>query len=300
MCIGTCRRFRLACCLLAGVGVALAADRADAQAFEYIITFDKVLVHGIEGAAETPAMAHIDLPTGAPREQPGPAPRDPLSVERLSPWAERKADQAKGTERFDEPSPGIPWRSLEPQTSTPPGQGHANPSFVHQGFLVETFWAVKTGSSDAYFKRAHFHPPDLSTGFEAQHLGNPTELHGIFIRSVDGKRFGLKSLRYRVTRNRQIPSKPVSIEGFNNFNVGVLVARSFDPRRPIWTQFVSLPVGLPVGNDVSLPWWPLRVFGFEVVNQLYIASSASVDFDTIVLTRNEPPPVPSDENEKDK
>jgi hypothetical protein len=38
-----------------------------------------------------------------------------------------------------------------------------------------------------------------------------------------------------------------------------------------------------VGNDTSLPWWPLRIFGFELVSQLYIASSASVDFDNIVL-----------------
>ena len=42
----------------------------------------------------------------------------------------------------------------------------------------------------AFFKRAHFHPPDLSTGFEAQHLGHPDELHGIYIRSLDGKPFG--------------------------------------------------------------------------------------------------------------
>jgi hypothetical protein len=277
----------LTCCLLAGAGIALAADRGDAQRFEYIITFDKVIVEGIDGVTETPAMAHIDLPTAIPREQPGAAPRDPMSVEKTSPWADRKADQAKGTERFV-------------QTSTPPGHGFANPSFVQEGFLVEAFWAGKVGTGEGFFKRAHFHPPDLSTGFEAQHLGNPNELHGIFIRSVDGKRFGLKSLRYRVTRNRQIPSKPVSIEGFSNFNVTVLVARSFDPRTPIRTQFVSFPAGLPVGNDTSLPWWPLRIFGFELVSQLYIASSASVDFDDIVLTRSEPPPVPSDQHEKDE
>jgi hypothetical protein len=307
--IGTCRRFWLTCCLLAGVGIALAADRGDAQRFEYVITFDKVVVEGIEGVTETPAMAHIDLPTvippeqpsGAQREQqPGAAPRGPLGWENPSSWADRKTDQTKGSERPDVPSPRVPWRPLERPISTPPGQGLANPSFVQEGFLVEAFWAVNTGSSDAYFKRAHFHPPDLSTGFEAQHLGNPTELHGIFIRTVDGKHFGLKSLRYRVTRNRQIPNRPVSIEGFSNFNVSVLVARSFDPRAPIRTQFVSFPVGLPVGNDLSLPWWPLRVFGFELVSQLYIASSASVDFDNIVLTRREPPPVPSDQSEKGK
>ncbi len=159
---------------------------------------------------------------------------------------------------------------------------------------------MKTGAGDAYFKRAHFHPPDLATGFEAQHLGHPNELHGIFIRSLDGKNFGLKSLRYRITRNRQIPNKPLSIEGFSNFNVNVLVARTFDPRAPIRAQFVSFPVGLPVGNETNLPWWTLRIYGFELVNQVYIASSASVDFDNIVLTRSEPPPAPPEQREDEK
>jgi len=323
---GPRRRLWLVISLLLGLDFAFSADRGDAQRFEYVITFDKVVVQGIERTTETPAMAHLELPTVIPREQPsgaqreeqpGAAPRGPLGWENPSPWVDRKTDQTKGSERPspwldrgtdptkgserpDRPSPRATWRPPEPLKSSPPGQGLANPSFVQEGFLVEAFWAVNTGSSDAYFKRAHFHPPDLSTGFEAQHLGNPTELHGIFIRSADGKRFGLKSLRYRVTRNRQIPSQPVSIEGFSNFNVSVLVARSFDPQASVKTQFVSFPVGLPMGNDMNLPWWPLRMFGFELVSQLYIASSASVDFDNIVLTRREPPPVPSDPGEKDK
>lgn len=148
--------------------------------------------------------------------------------------------------------------------------------------------------------RAHFHSADLSSGFEAQHLGHPNELHGLFIRSLDGKLFGLKSLRYRVTRNRQIPNKPLSIEGFNNFSVSVLVARSFDPRAPTQAQFVPFPIGMPVGNDPKLPWFTLRIFGFELVDHLFIASSASVDLDDIVLTRSETPPRPKEQLEEDK
>jgi hypothetical protein len=117
---------------------------------------------------------------------------------------------------------------------------------------------------------------------------------------VGGKPFALKSLRYRVTRNRQIPNNPLSIESFNNFNVNVLVATSFDPRRPIRTQFLAFAVGLPVGNDAKLPWSTLRIFGFELVYHVYIASSASVDLDDIVLTRSEPPPAPSESREQDK
>ena len=97
--------------------------------------------------------------------------------------------------------------------------------------------------------------------------------------------FGIKSLRYRVTRNRELPYKPFSIEGFNNYSVNVLVSRTFDPRLPVRPQFVAFPVGLPAGNDPTLPWWPLPVAGFELVDQLYVTSSASVDFDDIVLTR---------------
>jgi len=274
--------------LLAGVGIALLADPVDAQRFEYVITFDKVIVQGIKGTADTPEVAH--------QEAPG-THTSPLS-------AEREDAQDKPSERPARQWPKVTTRS--PDFSLPfalpfaPGQGTANASFVQEGFLVEAFWAVKTGTRDGYFLRAHFHPADLSSGFEAQHLGHPNELHGLFIRSLDGKRFGLKSLRYRVTRNRQIPNKPVSIEGFNNFSVSVLVARSFDPRAPIQAQFLPFSVGMPLGNDPKLPWFTLRIFGFELVDHLFIASSASVDLDDIVLTRTEPPPRPKEQLEEDK
>ena len=94
-----------------------------------------------------------------------------------------------------------------------PGQGTENGSFRQEGFLVEAFWAQKTASREGSFTPSHFHPAELSTGFEAQHFAGVNDLHGIFIRSLDGKLFGLKSLRYRVTRNRQIRRKPLSIDG---------------------------------------------------------------------------------------
>jgi hypothetical protein len=177
-----------------------------------------------------------------------------------------------------------------------PGQGTENPSFIQEGFLVEAFWASKIGTAEGFFKRAHFHPPDLLAGFEAQHFANPDDLHGIYIRSLDRKRFGLKSLQYRMTRNRQIPTKPLSIDGFSTFNVNVLIARSFDPRTPIRVQFVALPVGLAVGDDVNLPWFTLRTFGFQLIDQVFIASSASVDLRNIVLTRSVPSETPSKES----
>jgi len=284
------RALWLVWCVLGAAGITLAADRGHAQRFEYVITFDKVVVDGIGGPAETPALAHLDLPTSTPNESSG-GEKPPTS-------APPKTDQTKKSDRLDWPPPNLRGRvpdsqpsvASSPRISYPPGLRLGNPTFIQEGFLVEAFWAVYTGTNEAFFARAHFHPPDLSTGFEAQHLGHPKELHGIFIQSLDGKRFGLKSLQYRVTRNRQIPHKPISIEGFSNYNVNVLVARSFDPRAPIRSQFTSFPVGLPMGNELTLPWFTLRIFDFELVDRVYIGSSASVDFDNIVLTRREPPP----------
>jgi hypothetical protein len=270
--------------VFAGVAFAVAAGPGDAHAADYVLTFDNVVVQGREGTADTPEVAHLELP----------------GADTAPPSAEGEAARARPSDRPAAPSHTVIARAPDSLLPFAPAQGTANPSFVQEGFLVEVFWAVKTGTRDGYFKRGHFHPADLSSGFEAQHLGNPNELHGLYIRSVDGKPFGLKSLRYRITRNRQIPKKPLSIEGFSNFNVSVLVARAFDPRRAILAQFVTIPVGLPAGNDLNLPWRPLRIFGFEWVDQVYIASSASVDFDDIVLTRPSPPAVPPSPQEEDK
>ncbi|HEY7652074.1 MAG TPA: hypothetical protein VIG07_04570 [Methylomirabilota bacterium] len=243
-----------------GVGLLLAAAVASADPAQYVVSFEHVTVRGLGGILDSPDVAHRDLPGG------------PNSA--LGDRSERPSELSPDLTR-------VPVGAL----AFAPGEGVNNPNFLQNGFLVEAFWAVRLGSTGARFKRAHFHPPDLASGYEAQHFGNPNELHGIFIRSLDGRPFGLKSLRYRVTRNRQLLGKPFSIEGFSNYNVNVLVASAFDPRLSIRSQFVSFPVGLPVGNDPTLPWWPLPITGFELVQQVFIASSASVDLKDIVLVR---------------
>ena len=209
--------------------------------------------------------------------------RSPDLVEDLEERVGRiRPDWAKAFETVDKGPPPPPHASLgfAPGQSTP-----TNPHFVEEGIRVEVFWAARTGTPWGYFVRGHFHPPDLSTGFEAQHLGNRSELHGIHIRSVDGQPFGLRRLRYRVTMNRQTPAKPFSIDGFTNFSVQILVGRSFDPRRPVRQQFTAFPVGAPLGNDPALPWRTLTVLGFEYVQEVYIASSSSVDLDDIAVVR---------------
>lgn len=257
------RPLSLAC----AIGLVLAASSALAAEVEYLITFNRVLVEGRPPTGGTPAEAHQSSPSEA-------APLEP-------------------SDDGDTSAPAPSVIELSPRTGLPftPGQTPpANPSFVEHDFRVEAFWAVRTGTPEGYYKRAHFHPADLSSGFEAQHLGNPSELHGLFIRSLDGQPFGVKSVRYRVTRNRQIPAKPVSVLGYTNFSVQLLLSQTFDPRRPVRAQFVGVPLGPPLGNDPSLPWIGTHVFGFEYVEQLFIASSASVDIDDIVLVRHEAAP----------
>jgi len=239
-----------------------------AQRFEYVITFGNVVVDGTGTSPDTPELAH----------------REVIGLDAVV--AQGHAALAGGV------PPKLTVRSPGSLLPFEPGLGTENASFRQEGFLVESFWAKKAASREGSFKPSHFHPADLSTGFEAQHFVGVNDLHGIFIRSLDGKLFGLKSLRCRVTRNRQIPRKPLSIDGFSTFDVQILIARSFDPRDRIRSQFRAFPVGLPLGNEPNLPWMTLRVSGFELVDRLYITSTASVDFDDIVLTRREPPILP--------
>lgn len=159
----------------------------------------------------------------------------------------------------------------------------ANQSFVENGMWVEAFWALHTGRPEGTLIRGHFHPQDLSTGFEGQHYGETRELHGLYIKSVDGRPFWLKSLRYRVTRNRELPDQYKSIEGFNLYSVNILIGTSFFPKASIRSLFSMFPVGQPVGNDLDLPFYTLYVTGFEFVSEVFIASTASVDLDDIVV-----------------
>jgi hypothetical protein len=254
-----------------------------------------------EASAPAPPSRSAGRPSPA---EPGGAPgRPPAAGAGRAPAREEACARRSDT---GGPRPGQP----SPEGSTPaprasadigqpgarwfaPREGAANPSFVEDGFLVEAFWSAKTGTPQGRFVRAHFHPPDLSTGFEAQHFGYGHELHGIYLRALDGRPFGLASLRYRVSRNRQLPGKAASIDGYSNFNVNVLVARSFDPTKSVRSQFVAFPVGQAMSNDPTLPFATLPIFGFEYVTELYIASSASVDLDEIRLVRwgpiDEPP-----------
>lgn len=158
-----------------------------------------------------------------------------------------------------------------------------NPVFIEDGMWVEAFWAINIGKAESTFIRGHFHPADVSAGFEGQHFGERRELHGLLIKSVDGRPFWLKSLRYRLTRNRELQGQDRSIEGFSRVSVSILIGTSFTPVLSLRSQFSVFPVGQPLGNELNLPFETLYVTGFEFVTQVLIASTASVDLTDIVI-----------------
>jgi len=272
------------------------------DATEVTITFDSVQVSGIEtdtlsnrvlhlreseasepappaeepatqGAATTP-QGTAKPPQGAPQSSQG----TPTSPQGKQESPQRKPESPQATPKGLEPL----RKPLSGRAIPAPGAGLFNPSFIEQGFLVESFWAVNTGDANGYFVRGHFHPKNLETGFEAQHFGGPRELHGLFIRAVDGRPFSVKSLAYRVTRNREL-GRSQSVVGFSNHDVKVLIARDFTPKLSVLGQFIQFGVGPPISNDTALPFQTLPIDGFGYVTQVFIASSASVDLDSIVL-----------------
>jgi hypothetical protein len=254
------------------------------------ITFKGVSVSGLEGDILTNRSVH-QLYSEEPEEpsdvtQPSVSqPSDKTSTEatkRSEKGPEKGTASAKATPREPElRSPIRPGR--RPAVSIPgPGAGVLNPSFVENGFLVEVFWAVDTGLPSGRFIRGHFHSKNLDSGFEGQHFGGPRELHGIFIRAEDGRSFTVKSVRCRVTRNREL-GRANSIAGFANYDVKVLIATDFLPKQSVLGQFIAFSVGLPISNDLTLPFTTLPVGGFDNVKQVFIASSASIDLDEIVL-----------------
>lgn len=283
-----------AICLVLGV-------HGPSAATEVTITFDSVQVSGIETDTLSNRVLHLRESEASepapPAEEPATVPkRDGTQGASTAPQGAAKPSQGTPQSAQGTPTPQGKPESLQsipkgpeairkplPGRAIPaPGAGLFNPSFIEQGFLVESFWAVNTGDANGYFVRGHFHPKNLETGFEAQHFGGPRELHGLFIRAVDGRTFSVKSLAYRVTRNREL-GRSQSVVGFSNHDVKVLIARDFTPKLSVLGQFIQFGVGPPISNDTTLPFQTLPIDGFGYVTQVFIASSASVDLDSIVL-----------------
>jgi len=162
---GRARRLCLMFSFVAGAGAVLVPGVVHTQPFEYVITFDNVVVRGVD-TVDTPETAHRELP-GVDKESPPaeartdrskgkePVARQPLSVPGTG------TDRSKGGEGAVGYSPKVTMRIPGSLLPSEPGEGARNPSFVQEGFLVEAFWAGKIGTREGFFKHAHFHPPDL-------------------------------------------------------------------------------------------------------------------------------------------
>src|SRR6266508_2577051 len=159
---GRGRRLCLMFSFVAGAGAVLVPGAVHTQTFEYVITFDNVVVRGVD-TVDTPETAHRELP----------------GLDKESPLAEAGTDRSKGKERIAGPplgvagtgtnrskggegavvghSPKITMRLPGSLLPSEPGEGTGNPSFVQEGFLVEAFWAGKVGTREGFFKYAHFH-----------------------------------------------------------------------------------------------------------------------------------------------
>src|SRR5713226_6943656 len=106
-------RGRLTLWFLAGLVIALTTSSGDAQPFEYVIAFDKVVVEGIEGIVDTPEVAHRELP----------------GMENPPPSASGSPDWVKQSERPAKQSPNVAWSSPDSRLAFAPGRGNVNPWF---------------------------------------------------------------------------------------------------------------------------------------------------------------------------
>jgi len=119
-------RYLVLAALIATVNV------ASAEQVEYVIAFNRVVVRGLMEIYDSPKLAHSDPVEGVVAQ--------PSIDDRPSGESSRAGN---GTE--PPPTTVVRGRPAQPMAFAP-GQGIVNPSFTEQGFLVESFWAIHTGT----------------------------------------------------------------------------------------------------------------------------------------------------------
>ncbi len=156
-------------------------------------------------------------------------------------------------------------------TCTPQLPDTGGKCFIEDGFNVEAFSAQEIGTTSAFFSdHAHFH---ASHSYEGQHFSAVNKLLGVYLTSVNGSHFSLESLDYQFRDASNI------IDGFGMNDIKILISTKFDPTMAVKSQFMEYSIG----NDTTLPFQPLEFSEFENINQVYIASSAGVNFDNITV-----------------
>ena len=177
----------------------------------------------------------------------------------------QEADAAKITFDADK------FNNSNPNTCIPQLTGYGAKCFVQKGINVEAFSAQNIGILAAFFSdSAHFHSRN---SYEAQHYVDGDVLLGQYYTLVTGGRFDLASLDYQLKDITNV------IDGFSKDNAYILISTAFDLTQPVSSQFTKIPIG----NDTNLPFQTLDLFEWKGITQVYIASSAGVNFDNITI-----------------
>jgi uncharacterized delta-60 repeat protein len=111
-----------------------------------------------------------------------------------------------------------------------------------------------------------------SSTYVTQSFLSKSQLRGFFIEAADGAPFTLASLKYRI-------GSTTSVNGFTSSAVKVLVATTYDPTLD-GLQMQAFSIGGSAQSTFSTLNFSNQ---FTDVTRLFIASSATVDFDDIVI-----------------
>ncbi len=155
--------------------------------------------------------------------------------------------------------------------------------FIDGDFHVEAFWFTNTGTASWGTAGGHYHmTTDGAHGnIERQHFNTSSQLQGFMIRRTDNQAFSVGSLDYRVAGN-------TSIQGFSPTDVQVLIADNVAPSGAVTDWFTAHSAG-----GITGLWQTLNLSGLGNVTQVFISSSASVDFDNIEVGAAVPTAVPA-------
>ena len=154
-----------------------------------------------------------------------------------------------------------------------------NPSVISSGggklnnldgyFTEDNTWVEAFADGTTTFSTGSL---SIASGGYLMQRNSGSSVRGLFIQAADGAAFTLSSLDYRLVATTSLP-------GFSSSDVKVLVSRTFDPTMDA-LQMQQFSIGSTVQSTFSTLGFGSQ---FTNVTGLFIASSASVDFDNIVI-----------------
>ena len=143
-------------------------------------------------------------------------------------------------------------------------------AFNQGDFAVISFWSFGGSATGGSFTGGHFH---ISGGEENHHWNGDFERQGLRIRRLDGARFSLRSISYRM------PQICCGV-GAPAFEIG----RAADPRLvPSSTYGNIIPSYTQIPIPISTAYVTKTIEGFGDVTEVWITMRTTADWDNIVL-----------------